>query len=270
MAGIFINGVTMASKYWIKLYHEILDDHKMGMLPDHLYRRVIEIFLLAGEKNEKGLLPAVEAMSWRLRTTPEELEKDLTELTEKNIVTKQSGNWMVTKFAERQAPMNKAEYMRRKREQDKRDEYYGGEVTKGNQTVTNNKQNGKTDTDTDTDKKRKDKEEIKDALSDLSAFQQVWEQETGHTVSGFTEFKRMCERFEAEGVTPDLYRTAIQEQKQSEYPVKRPTSVEEWAVRLANPPDRSSKNKKSESIDEMMERLRKEEQQLKGAEVIDG
>jgi len=86
------------------------------------------------------------------------------------------------------------------------------------------------------------KENIKPARSDFSAFQQVWEQETGHPVSGFTEFTRMCERFEAEGVTSDLYRTAIQEQKQSEYPVKRPTSVEEWAVRLANPPDRSSKN----------------------------
>ena len=225
----------MAS-YWIKLYHEILDDHKMGMLPDHLYRRVIEIFLLAGEKNEKGLLPTIEAMSWRLRTTPEELEKDLTELAEKNIVNKQNGNWMVTKFAERQAPMDKAEYMRRKREQDKRDEYYGSEVTKGNETVTSNKQNGKTDTD----KIRKDTEEIENARSDFSPFQEVWEQETGQFVSGFTEFERMCKRFEAEGVTPDLYRTAIQEQKQSEYPVKRPTSVEEWAVRLANPPKSQS------------------------------
>jgi hypothetical protein len=78
-------------------------------------------------------------------------------------------------------------------------------------------------------------ENIKDARADFSSFQKVWEQETGELVAGFTEFERMCKRFEAEGVTPDLYRTAIQEQSKSDYPVKRPTSVEEWAVRLANP-----------------------------------
>jgi len=222
----------MASKYWIKLYHEILDDHKMGMLSDHLYRRVIEIFLLAGEKNEGGLLPGVEAMSWRLRTTPDELTSDLEKLSEKNIVTQQNGNWLVTKFAERQAPMDKAEYMRRKREQNKRDEYYQAGVTSGNKSVTESKQKGKTDTDTDTDTEKK---EIEDARSDFSSFQQVWENETGQLISGFTEFARMCEQFEAEGVTPDLYRTAIQEQSKSDYPVKRPTSVKEWAIGLANP-----------------------------------
>jgi DNA-binding transcriptional regulator YhcF (GntR family) len=226
----------MASKYWIKLYHEILDDHKMGMLPDHLYRRVIEIFLLAGEKDEGGLLPSIEAMSWRLRTKPEELEKDFVELAEKNIVNKRNGNWIVTKFAERQAPMDKAEYMRRKREQEKIDEYYG-DVTFGNETVTDNKQNSKTDTD----KKRIDKEEIKSARSDFSEFQKVWEQETGQLVSGFTEFERMCKRFKIKGVTPDLYRTAIQEQKQSNYPVKRPTSVEEWALGLVTDNNASTK-----------------------------
>jgi len=79
------------------------------------------------------------------------------------------------------------------------------------------------------------KSEIKDARSDFQAFQQVWEQETGSLVTGFTEFERMCKRFEQEGVTPDLYRTAIQEQSKSDYPVKRPTSVKEWAIGLANP-----------------------------------
>lgn len=47
----------MASKYWIKLYHEILDDHKMGRLPDRLWRRVIELILLAGEQDDEGLHP---------------------------------------------------------------------------------------------------------------------------------------------------------------------------------------------------------------------
>ena len=39
----------MGAKFWIKLYHEILDDPKMGRMPDRLWRRTIELFLLAGE-----------------------------------------------------------------------------------------------------------------------------------------------------------------------------------------------------------------------------
>ena len=78
-------------------------------------------------------------------------------------------------------------------------------------------------------------DKVKEAHADFSAFQKVWEKESGTLVSGFTEFSRMCERFVTEGVTPEIYRTAIQEQKQSSYAVKRPTSVEEWAIRIAKP-----------------------------------
>jgi len=34
------------------------------------------------------------------------------------------------------------------------------------------------------------------------------------------------------GVTPEIFRTAIKEQKKSEYAVKRPSGVAEWAIRL--------------------------------------
>ena len=39
----------MKTRIWIKLYLEILDDPKMDLLPDWLWRRAIELFLLAGE-----------------------------------------------------------------------------------------------------------------------------------------------------------------------------------------------------------------------------
>ena len=67
----------MTGSYWIKLYHEILDDPKMGRLPDKLFRRVIELFLIAGETHENGKLPSIDDMAWRLRLDPEELEKDI-------------------------------------------------------------------------------------------------------------------------------------------------------------------------------------------------
>ena len=44
----------MASRYWIKLYHEILEDPKMGRLSDRQFRRVIELFLLAGDCEMDG------------------------------------------------------------------------------------------------------------------------------------------------------------------------------------------------------------------------
>ena len=234
----------MASKYWIKLYHEILDDHKMGMLSDHLYRRVIELFLLAGEFGDDGELPAAEAMAWRLRTEQDELLNDLEALQTKNIVMLHNNKWIVTKFAERQAPVSDAERMRRLRERKQKEQYYGNAPVTNSVTIRN------VDTDTDTESYT-DKRE--NARADFAEYQKVWEQETGKMVAGFTEFSKMCQRFEEKGVTPEIYRTAIQEQQKSQYAVKRPTGVEEWALRLVAD-KQSDKGVKSnqEIIEEMI------------------
>ena len=55
--------------YWIKLYHEILDDPKMATLPDRLWRKVIEIFLIAGKlsPDKSGQLPETNQIAWLLR-----------------------------------------------------------------------------------------------------------------------------------------------------------------------------------------------------------
>jgi len=87
-------------RQWIKLYLEIMDDPKMGRLSDHLWRRTIELFLLAGENDADGLLPSVEDMAWRLRTAVDELTTDLQAL--KTIVEPTSEGWLVTKFKDRQ------------------------------------------------------------------------------------------------------------------------------------------------------------------------
>lgn len=115
----------MASKYWIKLYHEILDDPKMGTMPDRLWRRTIELFLVAGEFDYDGLLPSVRDVAYRLRLTDEELLDDLNYLINEKIISqREDGIYYVTKFVDRQDPMSKAEYMRRKRDDIKRKEYY--------------------------------------------------------------------------------------------------------------------------------------------------
>ena len=104
------------AKYWIKLYHEILDDPKMGRLPDRLYRRVIELFLLAGEMDEGGILPTLDDMAWKLRINPDELTAELQAIEQTGIVHLNGNGWTVTKFAERQDADTGAERVNRYRE----------------------------------------------------------------------------------------------------------------------------------------------------------
>lgn len=112
----------MASNFWIKLYHEILHDPKMGKLPDNIWRRAIELFLLAGELEEEGELPSTEDLAWLLhRPNIEEFETELAHLERVKILTRLDDGWLVTKFSERQKAIGDAErakaYRDRKRRQ---------------------------------------------------------------------------------------------------------------------------------------------------------
>ena len=164
----------MAATYWIKLYHEVLRDPKMGRLPDRLWRRVIELFLMAGENDDDGLLPDVEDMAWTLRLDEDALREDLAALAEFDIVTQTDDGWCVTKFAVRQAPVPGASRTRHWRERVRKSQYDGHEpvtdgdetsdetvtteaepcdepVTDGDDTVTIRPTDTDTDTDTDTE-----------------------------------------------------------------------------------------------------------------------
>lgn len=87
---------------WIKFYIEILDDPKMGRLPDHLWRRCAELFLIAGEYDCDGLLPPPADMVWRLRITDEQLLEALSALQKLGIVTLTGEGWVVSHFKDRQ------------------------------------------------------------------------------------------------------------------------------------------------------------------------
>jgi DNA-binding transcriptional regulator YhcF (GntR family) len=137
----------MSAKYWIKLYHEILHDPKMARMNDTLWRRTIELFLMAGETDRGGALPAIEDMAWQLRINPAQLQSELSDLQNVGIISTENGEYLVSRFSERQEPMKKAEYMQRRRDTKQKQEHY--------QSVTNG--NADTDTDTDTDKTRKEK-----------------------------------------------------------------------------------------------------------------
>lgn len=102
----------MASKYWIKLYHELLDDPKIGLLSDNLWRRTIELFLLAGEIDNEGQLPKTDEIAWRLRQLPADLEPELKELEQIGIIEANNKGWFVKNFAARQAASSSTERSR--------------------------------------------------------------------------------------------------------------------------------------------------------------
>lgn len=130
----------MAATYWIKLYHEILDDPKMGRLPDHLFRRAIEMFLLAGSEDNGGYLPKLADMAWRLHTGEEDVLNCLEALSKLDIVEETDDGWLVVHFSDRQDAASNAERQARYRSRRQKSEYYNatdnetnnGDVTKRN------------------------------------------------------------------------------------------------------------------------------------------
>jgi len=148
----------MANNYWIKLYIAILEDPKMCKLSDKLYRRVVELFLLAGETNQEGELPALDDIAWKLRLDEEQLETEMVELQKTGIISQIDGKWIVTKFAERQAAIPGAQRQSDFRDRKQKQQYYGDETeTKqdSNELVTSRYVDTDTDTDTESDKIQK-------------------------------------------------------------------------------------------------------------------
>ncbi len=114
----------MASRYWIKLWLEILDDPKMGKMPDWLWRRTIELFLLAGENGNDGELPSVSDMAWRLRSEEPKLSETLRALERVGVVEPlPDGKWKVKNFAKRNEALSGAERMSLLREKKRKEEY---------------------------------------------------------------------------------------------------------------------------------------------------
>lgn len=85
--------------------------------------------------------------------------------------------------------------------------------------------------------------EIPDIEQDtaITQFRKVWEDESRSMVAAYEPFAKMVTEFERAGVTPEIYRQAIQEQKRSTYPVKNPTSVQSWAIGIVKERDKPKK-----------------------------
>jgi hypothetical protein len=115
----------MVDKYWIKLYLAILDDPKMATLPDRLWRRVIELFLLAGQFHGDGNLPDTKQLAWMLRMNTDDLDGDMKQIESTEIIQRTKTGWFVCKFAERQSPSTGSERVRQFRERQHKQQYNG-------------------------------------------------------------------------------------------------------------------------------------------------
>ena len=106
----------MKNRFWVKIRCSILDDAKIGQLPDHLWRLYFGLELVAAEKNQDGELPPVSQLSWRLRLTEEKLKEDLEELEKIGLISKlELDLYFLNDFAERQEPFSAVEKMRESR-----------------------------------------------------------------------------------------------------------------------------------------------------------
>jgi len=145
------------ANYWIKLYHEILDDPLMATMPDRLWRRTIELFLVCGRFSDDGCLPNSKHIAWILRADTTSIENDLKEIAALGIITETETGWAVKNFKKRQAPSSSTERSKAFREKKRADQYYCNAYA--TETQRNVAQITDTDNRLDTDN-RSDQKEI--------------------------------------------------------------------------------------------------------------
>ena len=112
----------MTTYTWIKLYIELLDDPKVGMMPDWMFRRFIQFLLYAREYNQDGLLGPVSDLAWRLRSSEDDMLKALRPMSEIGIVAETPDGWLVVNFEKRQAPISSAERIKEFRKRQSNDD----------------------------------------------------------------------------------------------------------------------------------------------------
>lgn len=166
----------MASKYWIKLYHEILYDPKMGKMSDKLFRHTIQLFLLAGETDKEGELPSIDDICWALRITENECNETLQELQRLNVANCNGDSvWYITHFKNRQDASTSTERSRARRER------IGKKQVKNNQPdATNTQRNVAPDADTESKEEEKEEESVpKKRHADFGKVCDVYQYEIG-------------------------------------------------------------------------------------------
>jgi DnaD/phage-associated family protein len=138
--------------YWIKWYHEIIDDPKMATLPDRLWRRFTELCLLAGRlcTDKSGKLPDTRQLAWLLRMTTDELQGDLDQIAAIHLIEPIPNGWFIVNFEKRQRAATSTERVHQHRERKQRQQYNGDE-TDLKRNVTQKQINRLTESETESE-----------------------------------------------------------------------------------------------------------------------
>jgi hypothetical protein len=160
----------MASNYYfLKLHYDILDDWKVGTLPDSLKWLFIQCLCVAGECQEGGLLPEINQFSYRIRREPGALNSDMARLSANELaelVRLEDGSerWFITNYEKRQEKIPQAQKQRdyRTRQRQKEMDESGPDVIQSlperydSVTIRNTDKN-RIDKDTDKNKNKSKK-----------------------------------------------------------------------------------------------------------------
>ena len=226
------------NNYWMKLWFDILRDPKMGMLPDRLWRRVIELFLLAGQQGEEGLLPNPAEIAWQLNKSEKAIITDLEKIRKTGIVDiNVDGVWYVTNFKKRNAPVSSS-----KRAKDYRMRNYGTEFTgksNADDEKTERKENvNETLRSEEEQRNRRTEEQINNTTlpplppneNEIVQFGNVYNDITGNDPQ-FTpkEVDAIQEIIKAGGTTAD-YRKALEGMQAKHYTIATMASALKWTL----------------------------------------
>lgn len=97
---------------YIKLRLSDLDDERIVNLTPTAFRTLILLRLVAGVEDRDGELPGLGQMAFRLRTTGDALEPNLSELARAGLIENAGAVWRLTTFRAEQAPISNAERQR--------------------------------------------------------------------------------------------------------------------------------------------------------------
>ena len=174
----------MASMPWVKMYTEILNDHKLRELRDGTKWRFVQMMLLAGEFDQEGFIPmGFDDLVWRLHVDDGRLLDDLDALEAAGLIEIVEGGHNVVNFSKRQgrSQTEKREQWkeRQKRHRDKEKDVTGD---KNNVTPLEESRGEEIRVDKDIEerkrkrrrKKPKDEWDIPDNL-DIPEFRKAWQ-----------------------------------------------------------------------------------------------
>ena len=213
----------MASKYWLKLFHETIYDPKIMMRSPGARLRWYECLCLAGDVDRDGELPSIEHMVFVFRVSEEQLLDELSELVRAGMIVQNGDAYIVKNWTKRQSQMPDAERKYRDRDSAQKKEYY---VEKVSESVTENVRNS--DADIDIDKEVDvDKELDADVCGGLpSAFTELYPSLRPRNEIDQATWMAAYLRMNANGVTPAIMRRASRELADKRMKVASPASLE--------------------------------------------